>query len=43
MISAVWYGDAITGGEKERKMGFVIAVLVVVALVFVIVYLANRT
>jgi succinate dehydrogenase/fumarate reductase cytochrome b subunit len=29
--------------EKERKMGFVIGVLVVIALVFAIVYLVQRT
>ena len=28
---------------KERKMGFVIGVLVVIALVFAIVYLVQRT
>jgi len=43
MIAAGWYGDAIAGSGKEGKMEFVIGVLVVIALVFVIVYLANRT
>jgi len=43
MIIAGWYGDAIAGSRKEGKMGFVIAVLVVIALVFAIMYLADRT
>ena len=47
MLTTGWYGDAIAGSgmniRKEGKMEFIIGVLVVVVLVFVIMYLADRT